>query len=77
MTLDRQARDDIGLRRSPTEAFDRLDNPALQQALLRAASYNGRRSANLPQEIGEGWLMVPHRNGARQVAFRGRRAWAI
>ena len=54
-------------------AFD-AHTPRMRQALRRAAA---RGSANLPAELGEGWLMVPTRNGSRQVAYQGSRAWVF
>lgn len=64
-------------RESPTEAFDALDNPALQYALQRAAKYDGYRTVVLPQELGDGCIMVPTPDGPRAVAYKGRKAWAI
>ncbi len=43
-------------------------------ALKRAAT---RGAANLPRDIGVGWIMVPTKKGVRQVAFDGLRAWVF
>lgn len=62
---DTLKRDDMAAP-SLADMFD----PKMVAALKRAAS---RGAANLPQGIGNGWLMV----GSVQVAYSGARAWRL
>lgn len=64
-------RDDM--QTNATAKFDALD-VATQAALRRAAT---RGAANLPTDVGEGWLMVPTKRGLVQVAYAGARAFSL
>lgn len=65
-------RDD--LKASDTAEFDAL--PSDMRAALRRAAASG--SADLPREMGEGWLMVPKKGrGPVQVAYQGTRAFRL
>ena len=64
-------RDDV--KASATAKFDALGSN-LQAALKRAAT---RGAANLPTDMGDGWLMVPTKRGPVQVAHAGARAFSL
>ena len=64
-------RDDMKV--SQTAAFDAMSDD-VRKSLKRAASHG---SANLPSDLGEGWMMVPSKRGLVQVAYKGSRAFSL